>query len=99
VLYRYLCGAWLLGVFMKARQLIANASYDPDQLKALGKAFDDAWGRISPNVSARPPAIEASRLKLAEIILSLAKQRNFDPAWLADSAVQMMLAPPRKLRP
>jgi hypothetical protein len=92
-------GAWLLGIFMKARQLIANASYDPDQLKALGKAFDDAWGRVSPNVSARPPALEASRLKLAEIVLSLAKQGTFDPAWLADTAVRTMLAPPQKLRP
>jgi hypothetical protein len=84
---------------MKARRLIANASYSPDQLTALGKAFDHAWGRISPNVSSRPTAIEASRLKLAEIILSLARQGRFDPQWLADTAVQAMLAPPQKLKP
>jgi hypothetical protein len=83
---------------MKARRLIANASYDPDQLKALGKAFDDAWDRFSPNVSSRAEAVEAARLKLAEIILGLAKKGNVDPRWLADTAVQMMLAPPQKLR-
>jgi hypothetical protein len=84
---------------MKARQLIANASYQPGELRALGKAFDDAWGRISPDISERPPAIETSRLKLADIVLSLAKRGNFDPVWLADTAVQMMPARRRNLRP
>jgi hypothetical protein len=75
---------------MKARQLIASGSYGPDQLKALGKAFDDAWDRVAPTVSNRPKAIDAARLKLAEIILSLAKNGNFDPQWLADTAVHVI---------
>ena len=75
---------------MKARQAIATGSYGPDQLKALGKAFDDAWDRIAPTVSTRPKAIEATRLKLAEVVLSLAKNGNFDPQRLADTAVQTM---------
>lgn len=75
---------------MKARQLIASGSYGPDQLKALGKAFDDAWDRIAPTISKRPRAIEAARLKLADIVLGLAKNGNFDAQWLADSAVQVM---------
>jgi hypothetical protein len=83
---------------MEARHLIANAPYDPAQLKALGKAFDDAWDRISPDVSNRGEA-EAARLKLAEIVFGLAKEGNFDPQWLADTAVQVMLAPPQKIRP
>lgn len=38
---------------MVARQLILNASYTPDQLKAIEKAFDEAWTRIAPSVSDR----------------------------------------------
>ncbi len=75
---------------MKARQVFASGSYSPDQLKALGTAFDDAWDRIAPTVSQRPKAIEAARLKLADVILGLAKAGNFDPQWLADTAVQVM---------
>ena len=30
---------------MKARQLIANAIYDPEELKKIGRAFDEAWAR------------------------------------------------------
>ena len=77
---------------MKARQLIASASYDPDQLKGLGKAFDDAGNRISPHISNRAVAIEASRLTLADVILGLAKAGTIDPQKLADAAVRRMLA-------
>ncbi|HWE15729.1 MAG TPA: hypothetical protein VG758_00895, partial [Hyphomicrobiaceae bacterium] len=38
---------------MVARQLILNASDTPDQLKAIEKAFDEAWTRIAPSVSDR----------------------------------------------
>jgi hypothetical protein len=75
---------------MKARRLIANASYEPDQLKALGQAFDDAWARIAPSVSSRPEAVDAARLKLASIALSLVKTGNFNPRWIADAAVEAM---------
>jgi hypothetical protein len=84
---------------MKARQLIASASYDPDQVKALGKAFDDAWDRVAPQVSGRAEAIEAARLTLADIILGLAKEGNFDPGQVADAAVQLMLARPLRSGP
>jgi hypothetical protein len=75
---------------MKARRLLESASYDPDQLKALGEAFDDAWARISPNISSRAEAIEAARLALADVVLGLAKNGNLDPNHLADAAVQVM---------
>lgn len=84
---------------MNARRTIANASYGPNELRAIGTAFDDAWGRLAPSVSGRAAAVEAARLKLAEIILSLAKRGTFDPKLLADTAVQLMLAGPPKLRP
>jgi hypothetical protein len=84
---------------MKARQLIGNGSYGPDQLKALGQAFDAAWGRIAPTVSKRAKAVDAARLKLADIVLGLAKQGNFDPQWLADTAVQLMRSRSSTLRP
>src|SRR5262245_18877174 len=81
---------------MKARQRIAGASYGPDELETLAKAFDDAWERVSPHVST--DATEAARLTLADIILGLAKQGTFDPERLADAAVQLILGAPSKRR-
>jgi len=77
---------------MKARRLIENAAFEPDQLKALGQAFDDAWERIAPSVSNTPEAVEAARFALADIVLGLAKNGSLDPSWLAEAAVQVMLS-------
>jgi hypothetical protein len=77
---------------MKARQRIANSSFGPDQVKAMGTAFDDAWAQLAPSVDDRPEAMEAARFALADIILGLGAQGNFDPQWLADTAVQLMVS-------
>ena len=53
---------------MKAQKLIAGANFGPEQLKAIKKAFDEAWQAIAPQVSQRPEAIAAARLKLASIV-------------------------------
>lgn len=54
------------------------------------------WGRIAPSVSNRTEAIEVARFTLADIVLGLAKHGNFDPQWLADAAVQVMLSRKRR---
>jgi hypothetical protein len=79
---------------VKARQLIKGAVYDPAALKVIYKAFDDAWDQIAPAVSGRADALEATRLKLANVILGLASNGARDAQALADAAVQAM-----KLRP
>jgi hypothetical protein len=79
---------------MKARQLIANAIYDPDELNTIRMAFDAAWEQIAPEVDAKPEAIEAARLKLAEIVLSLTRNGTKDPQQLTDAAVRLMLSDP-----
>ena len=83
---------------MKAHRLVNSASYDPDQVKALGQAFDAAWAHVGPSVSSRAHAIEAARLKLANIVLGFAKAGNFDPQLLADAAVKRMLASTKRRR-
>jgi hypothetical protein len=84
---------------MKARQLIENSSFGPDQVKAMGKALDDAWAQLAPSVDDRPEAIQAARFALADIILSLGGQGNFDPEWLAGTAVQLMLSRSSRFQP
>ena len=46
---------------MKARKLIEGASFDPQQLKTIGKAFDDAGKRshhrsVRTRAQWKPPA-------------------------------------------
>lgn len=75
---------------MKARQLIGGASYGPDELKVLFKAFDDAWDVIAPSITSRPGAIEAARVKLANVILGLARYGNNNPERIKNAALQIM---------
>ena len=74
---------------MKARQLIRSVTFGPDALKAIGQAFDDAWMEIAPNVSARAKAVDAARLTLANIVLSLATEDTRDHELLQREAVRM----------
>jgi hypothetical protein len=75
---------------MKARQLIGNTSYGPDVLRVLYAAFDDAWVHLAPTHSASPLMIEATRLKLANVILSLAQLDSKDADQLKTAALRIM---------
>jgi hypothetical protein len=39
---------------MNARHLIEGASFGPDTLKAIGKAFDEVWTQIAGNFENDP---------------------------------------------
>jgi hypothetical protein len=72
---------------MGARQIIGGATFSPDVLKVLFEAFDDAWHEVSADVSARAGAIDAARLRLATIVLSLAKSGPVDRGRIKTEAV------------
>jgi hypothetical protein len=76
-----------VGAEMKARQLIGGAAFAPDELRVIFEAFDDAWSELAGDVSARASAIEASRLSLAAIVLSLATAGPIDRVHLKTTAV------------
>jgi hypothetical protein len=61
---------------MQARALIENASFGPDALKAMGQAFDAAWADIEGNFGEEPERVAAARLKLANVMLSVADKRQ-----------------------
>lgn len=61
---------------MKARTILGGASYGPERLKDIYQAFDDAWAAIRPLVDETPLAQEAARIKLANFVLSIAKDER-----------------------
>jgi hypothetical protein len=77
---------------MKARRLIGGAEFPPEVLKVVFGAFDDAWAVVGPSISNRPEAVEAARLSLAEIVLSLAKSDPIEREALKDAAVRAFCA-------
>jgi hypothetical protein len=86
---------------VKARALFGSASFGPDEIKTLTRAFDEAWVLVAPSVSARPDSIEAARTKLATIVLELAQNGARPPnaEQMRDEAIHLMLAHITKSRP
>jgi hypothetical protein len=70
---------------MKARSILGGASYGPDKLKDIYQAFDEAWEAIKPLVDDTPLAHEAARIKLANLILDVAKDEGAQPSGKQDT--------------
>jgi hypothetical protein len=75
---------------MKARQLIDDASYGPEAVKALGQAFDEAWVNIAGNFGDDPSDIEEARFRLATALLSVASEDSRDVEVLKKAALEIM---------
>jgi hypothetical protein len=73
---------------MKARQLIDGASFGPEALKVIGRAFDEAWQSIQGNYG--PRDVESARLRLANALLSVATEDSRDVEALKRGALQAM---------
>jgi len=79
---------------MKARQLVLGASYEPEALQVICRAFEGAWAEIASRETPRPSSIviEAARLKPANIVLSLAVDDTNDVEALKSRALLTFVA-------
>jgi hypothetical protein len=75
---------------LRARQLIDGASFGPDALKAIGRAFDCAWASVAGNFGHDPTDIEKARRRLAKAMLSVASEDSRDVEVLTRAALQRM---------
>ena len=75
---------------MQARRLIDGAAFGPGTLKALGRAFDQAWSEIAANFGSDPRQIENARTRLAEAVLSIACEGSTDIDAVKNGALQAM---------
>jgi hypothetical protein len=77
---------------MKARELIRCASFGPDDLKVIGRAFDEAWASIAGSFDENPLTVEVARMRLANAILAAVKANGPDDVeTLKDAALQAVV--------
>ena len=74
---------------MKARRLLEGATYPPETLAVVFKAFDQAWAEIEPGFVGDGPR-EDGRLTLASILLLLARDHVGDVDELKRTALKVM---------
>jgi hypothetical protein len=75
---------------MRARQLIAEAQFAQQILKAMEQAFDHARAEIAGNFGDSPSEIQSATLSLARAMLSVVPEAGADVATLKARALQMM---------
>ncbi len=77
---------------MKAQNLIngLGASYGPETLKVIVKAFDDAWEEIGPCFARSGLQAQSVRLTLANAILEVAREDSRDSEKLKNAGLQAM---------
>jgi len=73
-----------------ARQLIDDAAFGHDTLRALAQAFDEVWSEIADRFGTHLVVIETARLELADTLLSIASEESRDVEVLKCFALQAM---------
>jgi hypothetical protein len=79
---------------MQNRHLMdgAGATYDPETVKMMGFAFDEAWAEIAGQFQQSGLVASAVRLKLADAILQAASAGTRDAADLKHAALRALSA-------
>lgn len=72
---------------MPIRKLIDNASFAPETLDVIYRAFDLAWAEVAPRLGTDPTAIEFARTRLAQIVLAQSPSEPTDPLPIKTAAV------------
>ena len=69
-----------------------NSSFDPEAIKMLAAAFDDAWEAVqrSGGTLSRPSYAGAIREILAKRIIEMAQRGQTDPQRLSEDALQFL---------
>jgi len=74
---------------MRAAAILAGCTFGPETLKTIGKAFDDAWGKIAEHFADDAGRAEAARERLAHAVL-MASGDSPDTESLKTMALQIM---------
>ena len=80
---------------MEAQKLLDAAPFDPDVVKTLQRAFDEAWARIRSTIPT--DRVNDTRLSLAHALVAHAANGERDRAALKVAALEAVQKnPPRK---
>ena len=77
-------------VHMLDSRSLDNKAFGPEALKTLRQAFDEAWQTIADNFGDDPTLIDAAQTRLANALLSVAKDQTRDVEQLKRAAMQIV---------
>jgi hypothetical protein len=72
---------------MLARRLLEHASFTPETLNVIFRAFDEAWNEVAHLF---PEKTEEARTRLAHAILIVAREDSDDAEMVKNGALQVL---------
>jgi hypothetical protein len=72
------------------RTAIRPIVFEPDNLKELGEIFDQVWAYAAIDFGDHPEQIETARIRLATIILDLAKDGQLGRHQITRTALRLI---------
>ena len=82
---------------MEARKLLDAAPFEPETVKVLKQAFDDAWARIAASIV--PDRVDDTQLSLAHAIVAHAGTGDCDRESLMAAALDAVQRHPPRVPP
>jgi len=76
----------------RVRNAIYPVSFEPANLKVLSEIFDEVWRLEAANFADHPEWIEVARIRLATIILDLAKDGQLGRDQIIRTATRLIRA-------
>lgn len=74
----------------RAHILNSNASPRPEALKMLGQLYDEVWASVAADFGDDPDEIETAQIRLATIILDLARDGELGPLQITATAAGLI---------
>jgi hypothetical protein len=81
-----------------AHDFIASAPFVSAKLRMLGELFDEVWASVAAAFGKHPNQIEHARIRLARIVLDLAKDNQLGPLQITRTAGRLMRQLPRRTK-
>jgi hypothetical protein len=74
--------------------LNTNASLRPEALKMLGELYDEVWASVAADFGDDPDEVETAQIRLATIILDLARDGERGPLQITATAAGLIREKP-----
>jgi hypothetical protein len=67
-----------------------SATFDPEAFSELAGLFDEVWASLAPANDSDSRSIEDARMRLATIMIDVAKDRQLSPLEITQTAARLM---------
>jgi hypothetical protein len=82
--------SWVRHAVPGHRRVANTLEFTPETPRSLGEIFDEVWAAVAPDFGDNEDAIETARMRLASIILDLARDGQYGSLQIARTSLRLI---------